>query len=57
MERWAAIHAVLGIIWLLLYATLLTRVGDLFSRPQVRRMMERVTGVVPVALGLRLEVF
>jgi len=50
----AAIHAVLGIIWLFFYATLLIRIGDLFRRPQVRRTMERITGVVLVTLGLRL---
>jgi threonine/homoserine/homoserine lactone efflux protein len=50
----AAIHAVLGIIWLLCYATILTRVGDLFRRPHIRRAMECVTGVVLVGLGLRL---
>jgi threonine/homoserine/homoserine lactone efflux protein len=50
----ASIHAVLGIIWLLSYAAILTRVGDLFRRPHVRRAMERVTGVVLVGLGLRL---
>jgi threonine/homoserine/homoserine lactone efflux protein len=50
----AAIHAVIGIIWLLCYATVLTRLGDLFRRPQVRRAMERVTGVVLLGLGLRL---
>jgi threonine/homoserine/homoserine lactone efflux protein len=50
----AAIHAVLGIAWLLCYATLLTRVGDLFRRPRIRRGMECVTGVVLVGLGLRL---
>jgi threonine/homoserine/homoserine lactone efflux protein len=50
----AAIHAVIGIIWLLCYAALLTRVGDLFRQPQVRRAMERVTSVVLLGLGLRL---
>jgi threonine/homoserine/homoserine lactone efflux protein len=50
----ASIHAVLGIIWLLSYAAILTRVGDLFRRPHIRRAMERVTGVVLVGLGLRL---
>jgi hypothetical protein len=30
----ASIHAVLGILWLLSYATLITRVGDFFRRPR-----------------------
>ncbi len=50
----AAIHAVLGISWLLVYASVLTRVGDLFRRPPVLRTMERITGIVLVGFGLRL---
>jgi threonine/homoserine/homoserine lactone efflux protein len=50
----AAIHAVLGIVWLLFYATLITKAGDLFRRPHIRRAMERVTGIVLVGLGVRL---
>ncbi len=50
----AAIHATLGIIWLFCYAAILTKVGGLFRRPGVQRIMERITGIVLVALGLRL---
>jgi RhtB (resistance to homoserine/threonine) family protein len=50
----AAIHAVLGITWLLFYATLMTKAGDLFRRPRIRRALECVTGIVLVGLGLRL---
>jgi threonine/homoserine/homoserine lactone efflux protein len=52
----AAIHAVLGITWLLLYATPITRLGDLFRRPPIRRAMERITGLVLIAFGLRLAI-
>jgi threonine/homoserine/homoserine lactone efflux protein len=50
----AAIHALIGIAWLLVYATILTKAGDLFRRPRIRLAMERITGVVLVGLGLRL---
>ena len=50
----AAIHATLGIVWLLSYATIITRAGDVFRRPAIRRTMERVTGIVLIGLGLRL---
>jgi hypothetical protein len=49
----AAIHAVLGITWLLFYATIMTKAGDLFRRPRIRRALECVTGIVLVGLGLR----
>jgi threonine/homoserine/homoserine lactone efflux protein len=50
----AAIHAVLGILWLLLYATMVTKAGALFRRPQVRRALERITGIVLIGFGVRL---
>jgi threonine/homoserine/homoserine lactone efflux protein len=50
----ASIHAVLGILWLLLYATVLIKLGDLVRRPQIHQAMERITGVVLIGLGLRL---
>lgn len=50
----AAVHAALGILWLFFYASLITRAGDLFRRPRIRRAMECVTGIVLVGLGLRL---
>ena len=49
----AAIHAVLGILWLTLYAYVLARIAALFARG-VRPWLERVTGVVLLSLGLRL---
>jgi threonine/homoserine/homoserine lactone efflux protein len=52
----AAIHAVLGIAWLFLNATLVTRASDILRRQRIRRAMERITGVVLLALGLRLAI-
>jgi threonine/homoserine/homoserine lactone efflux protein len=50
----AAIHATLSLAWLTSYAWLLTRARALFERPRVRRTLNRVTGTVLVAFGLRL---
>jgi threonine/homoserine/homoserine lactone efflux protein len=50
----AAIHAVLGIVWLFFYATLIAKAGDFFRRPRIRQAMERVTGIVLIGLGIRL---
>ena len=50
----AGIHAAQGIVWLTLYAYALDRLGVLIRRSGVRRWLERTTGAVLVALGLRL---
>lgn len=50
----AAIHGLLGLVWLSAYAYALTRARTLFDRPAVRRRVDRLTGGVLVALGLRL---
>jgi threonine/homoserine/homoserine lactone efflux protein len=50
----ALIHNVEGLLWLSLLAVLVTRARGWFARPAVRRRFEQVTGVVFVALGLRL---
>jgi threonine/homoserine/homoserine lactone efflux protein len=50
----ASIHAGLGIVWLCFYARTLVAAGHVLSRPGVRRALDRVTGTVLVALGIRL---
>ena len=50
----ASIHAGLGIVWLCFYARTLVAAGRVLSRPAVRRWLDRVTGTVLVALGLKL---
>jgi RhtB (resistance to homoserine/threonine) family protein len=50
----AGIHIALGLIWLTAYAYLVSRLSDRLMRPNVRRKIERVTGALLVALGLRL---
>jgi threonine/homoserine/homoserine lactone efflux protein len=48
------IHAAEGIIWLMLYAYFLSRLGEVMNRPTVKRNIERVTGLLLVGLGVRL---
>lgn len=59
----AAQTAVLGLLfsamassWFVAYIFALDRVSSWFGRPSVRRTIERVTGAVLVALGVRLAV-
>ena len=44
----------LTFLWLSGYAWAVGRAGDVLRRPRVRRALDRVTGVVLVAFGLRL---
>ena len=50
----ALVHAVMGIAWLTAYAYVLGRLVRMLAGGGVRRALERVTGVVLIALGLRL---
>jgi threonine/homoserine/homoserine lactone efflux protein len=52
----AAIHALFGLVWLSTYAHVLDRARVVFERPRVRRLIDRATGTVLVALGVRLAV-
>lgn len=54
MAAFAAIHILMGGVWLTCYVRLVVRAGDVLRRPAVRRWLERVTGTVLMALGLRL---
>jgi len=50
----ALAHAAMGIAWLAAYAYVLARLSAFFAQHGVRAWLERVTGAVLVALGLRL---
>jgi RhtB (resistance to homoserine/threonine) family protein len=50
----AVAHAVMGILWLSLYAYVLARMSVFFARAGVRQWLERATGAVLIGLGLRL---
>ena len=50
----AVAHAVMGTAWLTAYAYVLSRISVALARSGARRWLERVTGGVLIALGLRL---
>jgi threonine/homoserine/homoserine lactone efflux protein len=49
-----ALFNAIGVGWLVTCAVLAARGRDLLSRPRVRRMLDRATGIVLVGLGVRL---
>jgi RhtB (resistance to homoserine/threonine) family protein len=49
-----ALFAVLTLAWLAAYALLIGRSSALLRRPGVRKVVDRVTGVVLIAFGVRL---
>jgi len=51
-----AIHIAMGIVWLVTWGWLVSRATGVLMRPRWRAALERVTGSVLVALGVRLAV-
>lgn len=49
-----AIFVVMTLIWLALYSVIAARAAEALQRPRVRALMDRVTGAVLIAIGLRL---
>jgi threonine/homoserine/homoserine lactone efflux protein len=47
-----AIHALLGVLWLTLIASMVDRARGWLTREKVRRAVDRVTGGVLVGFGL-----
>ena len=52
----AAIHILIGFIWLTTYASLVSRMHAVITRPNVKAALGRVTGAVIIALGVRVAV-
>jgi threonine/homoserine/homoserine lactone efflux protein len=52
----AAIHVIVGLIWLSTYARLVHRARGLLTVPRVNAWLERTTGAVLIAFGLRVAV-
>ena len=52
----AAIHILIGFIWLTTYASLVSRMHAVITRPNVKAALGRVTGAVLIALGVRVAV-
>jgi RhtB (resistance to homoserine/threonine) family protein len=50
----AGIHVVIGLVWLVVYAYFLGRLGAVLRQARVRRALEGVTGAVLIGLGARL---
>lgn len=48
------VHVVLTVVWLATYVYVLSRARRFFSRPRVRRALDRVTGVVLIGFGIRV---
>ena len=51
-----AVHVVLGLVWLSVYARLVHRAYRVLTRSDVRRWLERVTGGLLIALGIRVAI-
>lgn len=49
-----AVFNLIGVVWLCGCAVFVSRAGDALRRPRVRAAIERVTGCVLIAFGLRL---
>jgi threonine/homoserine/homoserine lactone efflux protein len=52
----AAIHVVVGLVWLTTYAYLVDRARAALTAPRVKAWLERSTGALLVALGVRVAV-
>ena len=50
----AAIHIAMGVVWLTTYAWFIERLGSVLTRPSVKAWLERATGGLLIALGVRL---
>ena len=48
------IHNVMGFVWLTIYAWFIDQFAAFLNRPTVKHTLERVTGAVLIALGVRL---
>ena len=52
----AGVHIVIGLIWLTIYAHLVHRAHRTLTRADVKAWLEGATGVVLIALGLRVAI-
>jgi RhtB (resistance to homoserine/threonine) family protein len=50
----AGIHIAMGVVWLSAYAWFIERLGTVLARPTVKAWLERATGGLLIALGVRL---
>jgi threonine/homoserine/homoserine lactone efflux protein len=52
----AGVHVLVGLVWLSIYARLVDRARGVLTTPRVKAWLERTTGAVLVAFGLRVAV-
>jgi RhtB (resistance to homoserine/threonine) family protein len=52
----AAVHVAMGLVWLSAYVQFLALFGRVLARPAVKRWLERATGAVLVAFGVKVAV-
>jgi len=50
----AALHIAMGFVWLTAYAWFVDQLGAVLTRPRVKAWLERTTGALLIALGVRL---
>jgi threonine/homoserine/homoserine lactone efflux protein len=50
----AGIHIAMGLVWLSAYAWFVDQLGAVLTRPRVKAWLERTTGALLIALGVRL---
>lgn len=50
----AGVHILVGLVWMTLYAHIVQRAQRTLRRTDVRRWLERATGIVLIGLGLRV---
>jgi RhtB (resistance to homoserine/threonine) family protein len=51
-----AVFVLMTVLWLVAYCLVAARAAETLQRPRVKAAMDRVTGVVLIALGLRLAI-
>lgn len=51
-----AVHVLIGLVWLSAYARVVHRARGALTAPRVRAWVERTTGVVLIAFGLRVAI-
>jgi len=49
-----ALFVLMNVVWLSAYSLIAARAADMLRRPRVKAALDRVTGIVLIALGLRL---
>ena len=52
----AAAFELLTVVWLMTYGAGVARVGDAMRSPRVRHLLERISGTVLIALGLKIAI-